>query len=80
MMVLVALLDTTEDTDGVYLVRLIDHDGLETAFQRLILLEVLLVLVEGSSTDGSQFTTSQGWLQNVGSIMAPSPPPAPTSV
>ena len=68
MMVLVALLDTTEDTDGVYLVRLIDHDGLETAFQRLILLEVLLILVEGSSTDGSQFTTSQGRLQNVGCI------------
>ena len=68
MMVLVALLDTTEDADGVYLVRLIDHDGLETAFQRLILLEVLLILVEGSSTDGSQLTTSQGWLQNVGCI------------
>ena len=31
----------------------------DDAVTRLILLEVLLVLVEGSSTDGSQFTTSQ---------------------
>ena len=68
MMVLVALLDTTEDTDGIYLVRFINHDGLETALQSLILLEVLLILVEGSSTDGSQFTTSQRRFQNVGCI------------
>ena len=57
MMVLVALLDTTEDTDGIYLVRLIDHDGLETTFQRLILLEVLLILVERRSTDAAQLAT-----------------------
>ena len=67
-MVLVALLDTTEYADGIYLVRFINHDGLETALQSLILLEVLLILVEGSSTDGSQFTTSQRRFQNVGCI------------
>ena len=68
MVVLVTLLDTTKNADGIYLVWLIHHHSLESTFQRLILLEVLLILVEGSGTDGSQFTTSQGRLQNVGCI------------
>ena len=68
MMVLVTFLDTTEDTDGIYLVRFVDHDGLESTLQCLILFEVLLILVEGSGTDGSQFATCQGRFQNVGSI------------
>ena len=68
MVVLVTLLDTTEDADGIHLVRLVDHDGLESTLQCLILLEVLLILVEGGCTDGSQLATSQGWLQDVGCI------------
>ena len=68
MMVLVTLFDASENADGVHLVWLVDHYGLETTFQSLILFEVLLILVEGGGTDGSQLATCQCWFQDIGSI------------
>ena len=68
VVVLVFLLQTTQDGNGAFLVGFIDHDNLETTLQGLVLLEVLLVLVEGRGADAAQFSTSQGRLENVGSI------------
>ena len=68
MVVLVALLDASQDADGVHLVGLVHHHGLESALQGLVLLEILLILVERGGTDGSQFATRQGRFQNVGGI------------
>ena len=68
MVVLVALLQTAQDRDGRELIRLIDHYGLESALQGLVLLEILLILIQGGGTDGTELTTGEGWLQNVGGI------------
>ena len=68
MVVLVTFLQTTENGNGTQGVRLVDHDGLETTLQRFILFEVFLVLVEGSGTDASQFSTGQCRFQDVGGI------------
>ena len=68
MVVFVAFLQTTQDGDGRKLVRLIDHHGLETSLQGLVLLEVLLIFIERRGTDGTQFATGQRRLQDVGGI------------
>ena len=68
MVVLILLLQSTEDGDGAGFIGLVDHDHLEAAFQGLILLEVLLILVKGRGTDGAQFATRQGRLEDVSSI------------
>ena len=68
MVVLILLLQSTEDGDGAGLIGFVDHDHLEAAFQGLILLEVLLILVKGRGTDGAQFATRQGRLEDVSSI------------
>ena len=68
VVVLVTFLQTTQDADAGKCVGLIDHDGLESAFQRLVLLEVFLVLVERSGTDASHLTAGQSRLQDVCSI------------
>ena len=68
VVVLIALLQSTQDRDGVDLVRLVDHDGLEAALQCLVLLEVLLILVKGGGTNGTQLTTGQCRLEDVGGI------------
>ena len=58
-MVLVTLLQTTQDGDGRKLVGLVDHDGLETTLQGLVFLEIFLILVQRGGTDGTQLATSQ---------------------
>ena len=68
MVVLILLLQSTEDGDGAGFIGLVNHDHLEAAFQGLILLEVLLILVKGRGTDGAQFTTRQSRLEDVSSI------------
>ena len=68
MVVLVTLLQSAQDADGTQFIRLIHHHGLETAFQRLVFLEILLVFVEGGGTDGAQFASCQGRFQDVGGI------------
>ena len=68
VVVLVTFLQTTQDGDGGILVRLADEHGLETAFEGLVLLEILLIFVEGGGSDGAQFATGQRRLQDVGRI------------
>ncbi len=68
VVVLVALLQATQDGDSALLVGLVDHDNLETTLKCLILLKVLLVLIEGGSTDAAQIATCEGWLQYIGGI------------
>ena len=68
MVVLVAFLKTTKDRYCRQLVGLVNHHGLETTLQRLVLLKVFLVLVKCGSTDSTQLSTCQSRLQDVGSI------------
>lgn len=56
---LVAVAQTLEDLDGVLDRRLTDLDGLEAAFERGVLLDVLAVLVEGGRADRLQFTACE---------------------
>ena len=51
MVVFVAFLQSAQDADGRGHVGLVDHHALESAFQRLVLFKVFLVLVEGSGAD-----------------------------
>ena len=68
VMVLVTLLQATQDADGRKLVRLVHHYGLETTLESLILLEVFLIFVKRRGTDASQFATGKSWLEDVGGI------------
>ena len=68
VVVLVALLQATQDGDGSRLVGLIHHYLLESALQGLVGLEVLLVFVEGGGAHATQFATCQSRLQDVGGI------------
>ena len=68
MVVLVALLQSSQYRDGRQLVGLVHHDRLESALQGLVLLEVFLVFVQRRGTDGTQLATRQGGLQDVGGI------------
>ena len=67
-MVLVPLFQSAEDGDGTQLIRFVHHHRLESPFQCLVFLEILLVFVERGGTDGPQFATRQSRLQNVGGI------------
>ena len=71
VVVLVALLQSTQDRDGAQRIGLIDHHNLEASFQGLILLEVLLILVQGGGTNAAQFAAGQSWLQDIGCIHGP---------
>ena len=71
MMVLIALLQSTQDADTGSRIRFVDHHGLEASLQSLILLEVLLILVQSGGTYAPQFTSGQCRLQYVGSIHGP---------
>ena len=68
VMVLVTLLQTTKDGDGRGFVRLVHHHDLETTFQSLVFLKILLVFLQGGGTDALQLATRQGGLQDVGGI------------
>ena len=68
MVVLVAFLQTTKYGDSRKLVRLVDHYGLETALQSLVLLEVLLILVERRCTDAAQLATRKCRFEDVGCV------------
>ena len=52
-MVFVTLLQSTQNRNGIYLVGLVHHDGLEAAFKRLVFLKILLILVQRGGTYGS---------------------------
>ena len=68
VMVLVPFLQASQDADGVYHVRLIHHHGLEPPLQRLVLLKVFLVLIEGGGADAAQLSSGQRRLQDVGGV------------
>ena len=68
VVIFIAFLQSTQDRDGRIFVGFGDEHGLETTLESLILLEVLLVLVEGGGTDGAQFATRQRRFQNVGGV------------
>ena len=68
MVVLVAFLQSAQDRDGACRVRFVYHNRLETAFERLVFLEILLVFIERSGSDASQFAAGQSRFQNVGRI------------
>ena len=54
MVLLVPLADAEEDVDRLVDGRLLDHDRLEAALERRVLLDVLAVLVEGGGADALQ--------------------------
>ena len=65
---LITFLQATQNTDGVFHTRLVDKHTLETAFQSLVFLKILLILGQRGSTNGPQLATCQGWLQDIGRI------------
>ena len=65
---LVALLQATQDADGVRHRRLVDKHALESALEGLILLKVFLVLGQGGGADGTQLASCQCGLQDIGGI------------
>ena len=67
-MLLVLLLKATQDRNGVFNRRLRDKYGLETARKSSILLDVLAVFIQRSSTNCTEFATSKCWLQDVTSV------------
>src|SRR5690606_36968931 len=68
MMLLVPILETHQDLDGVGNRRLAHLDGLETPLQRGVLLEVLAVLLEGRGAHRLQLAPSQHRLEDGGGI------------
>jgi hypothetical protein len=65
VVVLVALLEPAEDRDRVLDARLADHDGLEAALERGVLLDVLAVLVERRRADRAQLAAGEHRLEQV---------------
>ena len=59
MIDLIALFKSAEDGDGILNGRLIDLNGLEPAFERRVLFDVLAVLVKGSCTDAVQLAARE---------------------
>ena len=55
-------------------------DGLETALQRGILLDVLAILVQRGRADALDFAPAKGGLDDLEASIAPSAEPAPTMV
>ena len=68
MMVLVALLQASQDGDAFGRRGLIYHDHLETALKGLVRLEVFLVLVQSGRAYGPEFTPREGRLQDIGRV------------
>ena len=68
VVVLVAFLQSSQNAYCRHLVRLVNHHGLETAFQSLVFLEILLVFVERGGTDGAQFASCESRFQDVSGI------------
>ena len=68
MVLLVALLETTQDGHRVLHGGLAHVHRLEAAGKRLVLLYVLAVLVERGRTDGMQLAAGQGGLQDVARV------------
>ena len=61
-MLLITFAETTQDLDRVVDGGLADVDGLETAFQGSVTLDVLSVFIEGCGADALQLTPSESRL------------------
>ncbi len=71
MVDLVALLEPAEDGDGVLHRGLVHEDGLEPAFERRVLLDVLAVLVERRRPDEPELAARQHGLDHVAGVHRP---------
>ena len=71
MVDLVALLEATEDADGLVDAGLAHVDGLEASLQGGVLLDVLLVLAEGGGAHAAQLAPGQSGLEHVGGVQGP---------
>ena len=67
---LVALLQATQDGDGVFDGRLLDEHGLETALQRRVLFDILAVFIERRCADAVQLAARQHRLEQVARVHA----------
>ena len=65
---LIPFLQTTQDRDSVLNGRFVDHDRLETAFQRGVLLDIFAVLIKRSRTNAVQLAAGQHRLEQVAGI------------
>ena len=61
----VALLESAEDGDSVFDAGLLDHHGLEAAFEGGVLLDVLPIFIERGCADGAQFAAGELRLEHV---------------
>ena len=68
VMIFITLLQSAQNADAAQYVGFVHHYRLETAFKRLVLLEIFLILVKSGGTDASQFSSGQCWLQNIRSV------------
>jgi len=68
VVVFIPLLEPSEDGHCAGFIWFFHVYQLETAFQCLVFLEVLLVFVERGSADGPEFTPGQGWFEDIGSV------------
>ena len=68
MVILVLLPEPLQDLDGLVHRGRLDHDRLEAAFQRAVLLDVLPVLVEGRRPHALQLAARQRGLEHVGRV------------
>ena len=67
----VARLQTAQNRDRVLNGRLADVDRLKAAFEGLVLLDVLAVLLERRGTDATQLATGQGRLEQIAGVHRP---------
>ena len=65
---LIALLETAQDGDGVFLVGLVHQHFLEAPLQGRILFHVLAILIERGGAHAVQFTAGQGGLEHIARI------------
>ena len=68
VVLLVVVLDAVHHGQRIGDTGLLDPDGLEAAFQRLILLDILAVLVEGGGADDLDLPAGEGGLQDVARV------------
>ena len=68
MMYFITFLQATENGNSILYRWFTNHNRLETTLQGSILFNVLAVLIQSSSTNAAQLTTSHHWLQQVAGI------------
>ena len=61
----VFLFQAAQDRDGVFDSRLADEDGLESAFERCVFFDVLVIFVQRRGADGAQLPASERGFQHI---------------